>query len=53
MKRKQKDLPFDELVRQMVRACQRIERGTGGEVRVRLEFGPKGAAQGKNGDDHG
>lgn len=40
-KPKKRDLPFDELVRQMCRWCERMEKHHGGEVTFRMDFGPK------------
>lgn len=39
-KRKQRDLPLDELVRQFVRCAQRMRKSDGGDVRMQLVFGP-------------
>lgn len=37
-KRKQRDLSLEELVRQFVRVAKRIEKATGGEIRLRLSL---------------
>lgn len=45
-KRKQRDLPLDEIIRQFVRCAKRIERD-GGYLRLQIEFGPKQLPKGK------
>lgn len=50
MKRKPKDLPLDELIRQFIRVAQSLEKSSGGQIRLRLEFGPKRDTQGKSGE---
>lgn len=47
MKRKQKDLSLDEIIRQFIRCAERIERSSNGCMQVTIQFGPKAKKQGK------
>lgn len=48
-KRKQKDLSMDEIIRQFVRAAERIEKASNGYMHVNIQFGPKRQPVGKDG----